>query len=1436
MNHDELNGIAIIGMAGRFPGARTVAEFWQNVQNSVESISHFSEAELREAGVEAELLRDPRYVRAGGVLAEADEFDAGFFDMTAREAEITDPQHRLFLECAWEALEHAGYDAASYDGRIGVFGGVGTNRYGDRLAQNQALAETIGELQGFLGTGHDFLTTRVSYKLNLKGPSLTVQTACSTSLVAVHLACQNLLLQECDLALAGGVSIRHLQKEGYFYQEGSILSPDGHCRAFDADAKGTVGGDGAGLVVLKRLEEALADGDLIYAVIRGSAINNDGTDKIGFTAPSVDGQAAVIREALAVAGVEPATIQYIETHGTGTPLGDPIEARALQEVFQDTGDRTAPCAIGSVKTNIGHLDAAAGVTSLIKAALALRDGVLPPSLHFRNPNPAIDWANTPFEVNVELRPWESDGTPRRAGVSSFGIGGTNAHVVLEEAPRRETSAAGRSSQLLVWSAKTATALEQATERLTEHLAAHPEADLHDEAYTLQVGRRAFRHRRLLVAKGREDALQALTRRDEKRLLTAQAETRERPVVFVFPGQGTQHVNMALDLYREEDVFRETVDLCAEVLLPELGLDLRTLLYPSAGEVAEAEALLNQTRYTQPALFVIEYAIAKLWMSWGVVPSAMIGHSIGEYVAACLADVMSLPDALRLIAVRGRLMQEMPEGAMLAVPLAESALVPFLQKGVELAAVNGSQACIAAGPAKEIELLSARLAEQGVLSRRLRTSHAFHSHMMEPILNAFKEIVREVRLHSPRIPYLSNVTGTWMEAGEATDPAYWSRHLRQTVRFADGVRELLQEPGPIWLEVGPGQSYAGLIRQQASAEGQREETVLSSLPNRDEKRPQGAVLLEAYGRMWLSGARMDWSKLHAGTTRHRVPLPTYPFERKRYLVEAIESPSRRLAANVQQNQLADEENAIASRQFLEEARSPVGTVEQVIADIWSELFGVHQIGTDQNFFELGGNSLVAIQLITRLRQTFETEVPIQAIFESPTIEGLAREVSALLMTPEEMAELEQLLLGIEGLSEEELEALLDSQPDSTSTSTSTSHVALAPAPTVTSALASAQNFAQTSALAATPAPKATPSTQPLLQKRDLQFGLYFFSGDGSTSSSDKYRLLLDSAKFADEHGFAAVWTPERHFQDFGGLYPNPAVVSAALAVTTRHVQLRAGSVAIPLHHPVRVCEEWAVVDNLSQGRVAICCASGWHPSDFMLAPKRSQLEYDNRRDVMIENIQTIRQLWSGEELAFPGIDEEPVLARVLPRPIQPELPIWIASQGTEETFVRAGEIGANLLTGIVNQPLEELAAKIRLYRETREKHGHDPAAGIVTVMLHTYLGESDEDVKAKVREPMTSYLRSFLRQQESFSEFQLASETDKQTLLAFAFENYFAEGALFGTVEKCAVLLDKLAAIGVNEVANLIDFGLEADEVLKGLTYLDQLKNLYRSQSAEEVAR
>jgi amino acid adenylation domain-containing protein len=875
-------GIAIIGVAGRFPGARDLDEFWRNLRDGVESISFFSSDELEAEGIPAALCRDTRYVKARGILEGSELFDASFFGYNPREAEMMDPQQRVFLETAWTALERAGYDGEKYHGRIGVYAGTGLNAYLLHLTSSPELMASGGGFPLLIASDKDFLTTRVSYKLNLRGPSVDVQTACSTSLVAVHLACQSLRTQECDMALAGGVSIGVPQKGGYLYQEEGILSPDGHCRAFDRRAQGTVVGSGVGIVVLKRLRDALADGDTIEAVIKGSAINNDGALKVGYTAPGVEGQAEVIAMAQAAAGVEPETVGYIEAHGTGTALGDPIEFQALRKVFRGGNGRNGSCAVGSVKTNIGHLDAAAGVAGLIKTVLAFKHRQIPPSLHFEDPNPSIDFAEGPFRVNARLSEWATNGTPRRAGVSSFGIGGTNAHVVLEEAPpQAPAEQIRRRFELLVLSAKTPAALQQATSDLATHLERHPELDLADAAYTLQVGRRAFRHRRMMVCRDLPDARRALAAREPGRLLDSHVDQTGLGAAFLFPGQGSQHTNMGRGLYESEEAFRVLIDRCAESLCPDLGFDLRDVLYPAEENLAAASRRLDETAVAQPALFVVEYALACLWMAWGVKPQAMLGHSVGEYVAACLAGVFSLEDALSLVATRGRLMQELPKGSMLAVALPEHEVQPLLGGSLGLAATNGPSQCVVSGPPEVVETLKSHLSARGVECHRLRTSHAFHSPMMEPVLSAFRERVSAVERHAPRIPCVSNVTGTWITEKQAVDPGYWSRHLRETVRFSEGISELRKDGPRVLLEVGPGQTLYGLARQVPDCGPDR---VVASARHARDHRPDEEALLGALGRLWLAGVDVDWAALHAGERRRRVPLPTYPFERKRYWID------------------------------------------------------------------------------------------------------------------------------------------------------------------------------------------------------------------------------------------------------------------------------------------------------------------------------------------------------------------------------------------------------------------------------------------------------------------------------------------------------------------------------------------------------------------------
>ncbi len=699
MSESRQEGIAIIGMAGRFPGADSVEEFWENLTAGRESITFFADEELAASGLDvAALKRAGSYVPARGVLKDADCFDAAFFGIHQKEAEVMDPQQRVFLEGCWEALERAGYAPGQIDHSVGVYAGATFNTYYlHALHHRRDLVELAGQQQVMLGNEKDYIATRVAYKLNLKGPAVSLNTACSSSLVAVCQACQALLTYQCDMALAGGISVTVPQKRGYYYQEGNINSPDGHTRTFDEKAEGTVFSSGMGIVVLKRLEEALEDGDQIYAVIKGAALNNDGSQRVSFVAPGVDGQADVIALAHALAGINPETITYVEAHGTATPMGDPIELAALTKAFRARTQRKQFCAIGSVKSNIGHLDAASGVAGLIKTALALRHGLLPASLHFKKPNPRLELENSPFIVCETTQPWNSRDVPRRAGVSSFGLGGTNAHVVLEEAPEIPPSGPSRPWQLLLLSAKTPLALEAATRNLTAWFKERPRMSLADAAFTLQVGRSEFSHRRFAVSRDPQDAAKVLEAQDPKRVFAGERRTQEPPVVFMFPGQGVQYASMGAELYRTEPVFRAVVDQCSELLEPVLGLDLRHSLYPAKGQESVSQELLAQTRVTQPALFVTEYALARLWMSWGVRPAAMIGHSVGEYVAACLAGVLHLEQAVLLVAQRAHLVQGLPRGAMLAVRLCEKEVAALLDGQLSIAAVNSPSLCVVSGP-------------------------------------------------------------------------------------------------------------------------------------------------------------------------------------------------------------------------------------------------------------------------------------------------------------------------------------------------------------------------------------------------------------------------------------------------------------------------------------------------------------------------------------------------------------------------------------------------------------------------------------------------------------------------------------------------------------------------------------------------------------------
>ncbi|MGD2086833.1 MAG: SDR family NAD(P)-dependent oxidoreductase [Candidatus Aminicenantes bacterium] len=896
--------IAVIGMSGRFPGAKNLDRFWDNLKKGIEAVTFFHEDELKESGFAPGLTRKPNFTKARAYLEDIEYFDSVFFNYTPKEAELMDPQIRLFHECSWEALENAGYDPESYQGLIGIYAGYTPNsfwRAKDLLQEKSASRRfETRSINSF------FFSTLICYKLNLKGPGVSIHTACSTSLTAIHMACRALLTGEADITLAGGVNINLPQESGYLYQEGMINSADGHCRPFDARASGTLPGNGIGIVVLKRLVKAAADRDHIYAVIKGTAINNDGSQRAGYTAPGVEGQAAVIKAALEMAEVEPESISYIETHGTGTSLGDPIEIEALQKAF-NTKKRKF-CRIGSIKANIGHLDAASGAAGFIKTVLALYHRLIPPAVNFETPNPKIGLENTPFTINTKPVQWKNDHYPLRAGVSSFGIGGTNVHVILEEAPeirrqktedRRQSQGRGgvsppgqlREYQLILLSAKTETALDKMADNLARFLKNNPGIKLADVAYTLQVGRKAFKHRTKITAANRQETIEKL---ENKNFQSFFVKRKQPPLVFMFSGQGVQYVDMGLELYQTEPLFRQQMDRCIEILKPLTNYDIKEILYPlnrsdrSYTSYKSHKSYINQTEIAQPLLFMFEYALARLLSKWGIIPYAMMGHSIGEYVAACISGVFSLEHALKLVVLRGKLMQTAPAGSMVSVSLSEEEVKPLTGKDLDLAAVNAPRRCVVSGPGPGIKAFAAQMKEKGHETTVLHTSHAYHSSMMDGILEEYENHVNQVTLNQPTIPYISNVTGTRITAAQARDPRYWATHIRKTVRFSDGIRTLLEKSSPIFIEIGPGKALTTLVRQHTDPDKQTEKPVLALnlVRHPRETISDSYFLTEQLGCLWMWGGQVDWHQYHAheNEKKQRIPLPTYPFQRLRYDVK------------------------------------------------------------------------------------------------------------------------------------------------------------------------------------------------------------------------------------------------------------------------------------------------------------------------------------------------------------------------------------------------------------------------------------------------------------------------------------------------------------------------------------------------------------------------
>jgi phthiocerol/phenolphthiocerol synthesis type-I polyketide synthase E len=987
-----LNAIAIVGMAGKFPGADSLSAFWRSLRRGEESIVTLSEDKLIAAGVGEKALSNPAYVRRAALLDGIDNFDADFFGFTPQGAQMMDPQHRLFLQCAWHALEDAGYDPAEFDGSIGVYGTSSASGYLlHNLMSHHDPNRIIGQGATFeminlsLQNDKDYLATRVSHQFNLRGPALSVQTACSSSLVAVHLACQSILSGECDMALAGAASIRVPHHVGYWHEPGSMVSASGHCRPFDVRADGTIFGSGVAIVVLKPLQAAVDDGDRIHAVIRGSAVNNDGSTKMNYAAPNAAGQAEVIAEAHAVADIDASTVSYVETHGTGTPLGDPIEIEGLRQAFSlSSAARPGPCVLGSVKSNIGHLEVASGIAGLIKAILCLEHQAIPGTLHYTSPNPELHLDRGPFVVRREYGHWEWDGA-RRAGVSSFGVGGTNAHIVLEEAPAVSRSDVRTGPQVLLLSARSAEALQHARSGLAAELSdPDDELNLSDVAFTLAT-RSKESMRMAAVINDRQEAAALLCTPEHDNVFVAESvpgnESNTDAVAFIFPGQGAQHIGMARGLYESEPVFGEHFDRCVTGFTEELGIDLRAEVFDATG------GNLERTDRAQPALFAVEYALAKLIESYGVRPSAVAGHSIGEYVAATIAGVFDLPTAIKAVSNRARLMHAAPRGVMVAVAQSPDAIAECLSEEVDLSAVNDPVNCVVAGTEESMRRFQDRVEQSGIVARRVRTSHAFHSRLMDAVLPDFTAFLSGLTLHEPRIPLLSNVTGTWMSATEATNPATWAHQIRATVRFSDELDVLLANPSRVLVEVGPGGTLtASAMRHPRWSSGHR---AVRLMRHQAHNRHDGDTFLLALGQLWSADVDVDWTPLSAGHRPRRVSLPGYPFERQRHWVEHN-------ATFAWGGDVVATNGAAAAKTSTgagtDAATNGTSKMEATLQRIWAQCLGLGSIDRSANFFELGGDSLIAISVaMTAVNEGLDLTP--QDLYENQTVAALAESLTA-----------------------------------------------------------------------------------------------------------------------------------------------------------------------------------------------------------------------------------------------------------------------------------------------------------------------------------------------------------------------------------------------------------------------------------------------------------
>ncbi|HZH74360.1 MAG TPA: amino acid adenylation domain-containing protein [Mariniphaga sp.] len=976
MNKTPQRGIAIIGMAGKFPGAVDIEQFWSNIVNGIESIRYFSDKELHDAGVEPQLLDNPSYVKGYHAINDVELFDAEFFGMSPREASLTDPQHRIFLESAWEALEDGGYDPSRYKGSIGVFAGCNPNGYLlYHVLPSKKTSLSSENYQIMIGNNNDFLTTRTSYKFNLVGPSIGIQSACSSSLAAIHTACNYLYTFQCDMALAGGVSLQFPRNTGYLYENGHILSPDGHCRPFSINAQGTVCGEGCGVVLLKRLTDAIEQGDSIYAAIIGSSVNNDGSLKVGYTAPSVDGQAAVVTMAQELANINPETIEFIEAHGTGTKLGDPIEVTALTRSFREMTSKRNFCALGSIKGNIGHLDAAAGVAGLLKASLSLKNRLIPPNINFDKANTELNIENSPFFIPESPLDWPQKDYPRRAGVSSYGIGGTNVHVILQEPPSAKHIESSRIFHIIPISAKSDIALEEYTSKASSFLS-NTSSCCADIAYTMQNGRKEFPYRRTIICSNNEDGVTVINKKINGKFFSGNAQQNNNPVVFMFTGQGSQYSGMCHNLYNSEPVFKQYFDYCSDILSSQSNISIKQ--YILTGSLPSNDSLTN-TSLAQPLLFVIEFSMSKLLMNYGIYPSLLIGHSIGEVTAACIADVFSLETGLKLVTLRGNLMESTPTGAMVSVSLPVEELQSYLNNDLVCAAINSPSQSVLSGPLEQIQEIEKNLSSQGISFRRLHTSHAFHSPMMNSASKSFQTEISGFEFNKPCIPFISNITGDFISDNDAVSPEYWARQICSCVNFSGGIETLIKENSPIFIECGPGTTLCSLVSNHSGLTN----LTIPSIPHAKNETDGNLFFAGALSKLWCNGLTVDWSKIYSEENRKRVSTPTYPFQRKRFWIDISDQPKSLLESDPEKEKSKDP--IISYNNFDKDDKLTL------VSNLWRDLLGLETINPNDNFFNLGGDSLLCTQLLSRIKQSFPCNLTVQDLLQSPSLSSMTQTV-------------------------------------------------------------------------------------------------------------------------------------------------------------------------------------------------------------------------------------------------------------------------------------------------------------------------------------------------------------------------------------------------------------------------------------------------------------